>query len=306
MKFINVFDFSKYFKRDGDGKRAKIGHINHVIEELGYTEFLSVSSGEKTIICYKLPKQINGKDAWSGNIEGQINGKDAWSGNIEGAILLVSWNSNNTTWEIKINGSVVLDVLYNEESVMPPLLDTWTAGKKGFQGEPVWVVSTVLIKQPLQSALETLAQTLGLLILSQNNQPDDPVYKSITTLQYTQSGIDAPLLSDSTNLNWKEATPNVQSSYVGIGEYLFTDIANGGYFNQTHIVTTNGVYFNQPDLTLGLTDGTYDWDFQVLVIDPNNFTLFAKKRLTGTVDEFLASNDWDLINPNLVITISQI
>jgi len=34
MNFIDVFNFSKYFKREGDGKRAKIGHVNEVIEEL--------------------------------------------------------------------------------------------------------------------------------------------------------------------------------------------------------------------------------------------------------------------------------
>jgi len=34
MKFIDVFDFSKYFKRTNDTKRAKIGHVNAVIEEM--------------------------------------------------------------------------------------------------------------------------------------------------------------------------------------------------------------------------------------------------------------------------------
>lgn len=34
MKFIDVFDFSKYFKKVDDTKRAKIGHVNAVIEEV--------------------------------------------------------------------------------------------------------------------------------------------------------------------------------------------------------------------------------------------------------------------------------
>lgn len=47
MDFIDLFDFSKYFKRDGDGKRAKIGHVNAVIEEFGFTEtIIEVSSAE--------------------------------------------------------------------------------------------------------------------------------------------------------------------------------------------------------------------------------------------------------------------
>ena len=53
MNFIDVFDFSKYFKRDGDGKRAKIGHINHVIEELGYTEtIINISASEILDVGY--------------------------------------------------------------------------------------------------------------------------------------------------------------------------------------------------------------------------------------------------------------
>ena len=47
MKFIDVFDFSKYFKREGDAKRAKIGHVNEVIEQLSYTEtIIDISSAE--------------------------------------------------------------------------------------------------------------------------------------------------------------------------------------------------------------------------------------------------------------------
>lgn len=44
MNFIDIFDFKKYFKRPGDGNRAKIGHVNAVIEELG-----KASSGIKVL-----------------------------------------------------------------------------------------------------------------------------------------------------------------------------------------------------------------------------------------------------------------
>ena len=47
MNFIDVFDFTKYFKRDGDTKRAKIGHVNSVIEDLGYEiAIVNISSAQ--------------------------------------------------------------------------------------------------------------------------------------------------------------------------------------------------------------------------------------------------------------------
>lgn len=30
MNLIDIFDFSKYFKTNSDGNRAKIGHVNAV------------------------------------------------------------------------------------------------------------------------------------------------------------------------------------------------------------------------------------------------------------------------------------
>lgn len=58
MNFIDIFDFSKYFKRSGDGQKAKVGHVNAVIEELGYTEKIVEISSAQILNMGQVPVEL--------------------------------------------------------------------------------------------------------------------------------------------------------------------------------------------------------------------------------------------------------
>lgn len=80
MNFIDIFDFSKYFKRNGDGQRAKIGHVNAVIEKIPLEKVVNITS-----------TQINALDVTSVELLPELSVNQYYS--IESIIYEYKFNS---------------------------------------------------------------------------------------------------------------------------------------------------------------------------------------------------------------------
>lgn len=241
---------------------------------VSFNEFLDVNVGETSIICYKLPTQINDKDAWRGTL-----GSD---------LFVVSWNSNDERWEVTLGGNLIAYVGADVNSTEPPFAEYWT-NSVGNQS----VIPMITINQPLQTALETLASKINLLVAEITPPPPPPQLNQLTST-YWQSGTDAPTLNNSSS-NFA-SPPNIQTSYVTVGEYLFTDVEAKGYFGNGYIVMASAATY---------TDATYEWNFMLIVNDSNNFTVYASNRLIGDTGGFTPADGWDTISPLLTITITQ-